>query len=166
MAVLTYSIALSVLLFGYLIYKSNQNTLTVLSVLLILPATKYLIGYIILAPFHSVSPKQYEEVNTIKKDGDTLYTNLVFTSPDKIMNLSYLLIRGNQILGFCENKKSNINYMQDYLKNRLSESKLSYQVKIVSDYTQFIKAVQNAKAELGKDREMDQLKALILSLLV
>lgn len=164
--VATYMISLTVLLVGYLLYQSNQSVFTVLAILIVLPASKYFTGYIIIAPFHSVDRTVYNQVKEKSKENDFLFTDLVLTSPEKVMNLSFLMIKGDKLFGLCEHKKSNDKYIQEYLQKLIDDRMLSFRVKIEKEYKTFLKDVEQDSKQLAKDSDLEELKKLIISLLV
>jgi len=164
--IIAFAIAFITLLVGYLLNdNSKKNIFTILAVLVVLPATKQLIGYILFLPFHSMKKQTYEEVNQKKKDTDFLYTDLIITSREKVMSLSFLMIKGNKIVGFCEREKENVNYISEYLQKTIEARMLPYKVKIVKDYKIFMKEIEKDSNQVVESKDFNDLKDYIKSLL-
>ena len=112
----------------------RSNLLTMLAILMVLPATKYFVGFIVVFPYKSVSRERYEHIKSLISDNTILFTDMVFTSSDKVMNLDFMIITDNQLIGLLGKKKQDIKYMENYLKETLTVNKIEgYTVKIFDE---------------------------------
>lgn len=126
----------------------RSNLLTMLAILMVLPATKYFVGFIVVFPYKSVSRERYEHIKSLISDNTILFTDMVFTSPDKVMNLDFMIITDNQLIGLLGKKKQDIKYMENYLKETLTVNKIEgYAVKIFEDEKKFENCIPTKKFE-------------------
>ena len=73
---------------------------------------------------------------------------MVFTSSDKVMNLDFMIITDNQLIGLLGKKKQDIKYMENYLKETLTVNKIEgYTVKIFEDEKKFENCIPTKKFE-------------------
>ena len=166
-SILAFFIAFSILIFGYLINKNSmQNIFTILGMLAVLPATKVLISYIVVLPYHSVKQEAYDEVSAVKGEADQLLTDLVLTSAQKVMNLSFLLVKEDKLIGLSEHKKASEQYIQEYLQRLMDGRALPFKVKITKDYSAFLSEISNENDVVIENKDMEELHNLIMSLLV
>ncbi len=148
-------IALAIFVLGYYLNKrSSSNLFTVLAILMVLPAAKAVVALVVFFPFQTVSYQRYQKVyealteqynpsvdnylitpmeETMKStvvvpDQMMLLTDVVFTSPNKIMNLDFMVITEETItclLGKTGQKNDYIHkYLSEGLKNQGSKAKL------------------------------------------
>lgn len=166
-SVISFTIAFIIFLAGYLLNdNSKKNVFTVVAVLCILPATKILISYIVVFPFRSVGKIAYDEVKALQAKTDHLYTDLVFTSPEKIMNLSFLMVKGNKIIGLSQYKKANEKYIRKYLQQLMDDKGLPFNVKIMKNYKLFLNEIEKDTKDTVKDEISEELHKIIMSILV
>jgi hypothetical protein len=150
----------------YLNKKSNANIFTILAVLMVLPGAKMLTGVIVLAPFHDADEKEERAIREIMPEDSLLLSSVVFTSPEKVMNLDFLWIGDGHVYGCLGKEKQDLNYMQAYLSKGVHNYADHVQVKIVKNTEELKRLVKTAKAkECGED-ERKAVKEYILSLIV
>lgn len=175
--VLTYLLlGLAIFLFGYLVNKgSTRNLFSVLAVLMVLPGAKALVAFIVFTPYKSQEEKDYKQVyeavckafdepnaleqvmvDTIVKEGVcNLYTDVVFTSPEKVMYLPYLVIKEQEIICLVDSEDKNKEYIKGYLHDGLKARQLPFSLKVFEQKEKFLKQIQmrGTKGEESKLRE-------------
>ena len=77
----------------------------IFAVLFMLPSVKMLISYIVLLPFQSVSQEEYDEVMEATPIGVTVYTDVVFSSTEKIMKLKFIAIDHHSVICYGTDEK-------------------------------------------------------------
>lgn len=160
-------IAASIFVLGLALNKwEKANVFTIIAALFVLPSTKVLVNYILLAPYHSVSDDVYQRLIKVLSEEDTMYTDMVFTSEQKVMNLAMLVIRGNQIIGLIGREKENDQYIKQYLSTRLAALGYSFQVHIVKSETEFISRVTKASRTEVTTARLTAVKEYLESLMV
>lgn len=167
--ILMYALALGIFIAGYYLnLESKKNIWSIVAVLLVLPATKIFISYIVLIPYHSVSKELYDKVKDLLDKPDIFYTDYVITSTEKSMGLSFLVVSGNQIVGLCMRKKDDEKYITEYLEKLCKLQALPYHVFITQEEGKFLKAIkrETLSKETMKENDLNDVKSLLKSLMV
>lgn len=160
-------IAAATFILGLALNKWDKaNIFTVMAALFVLPAAKFLVNFIILAPYHTVAEEVYQRLITAVSKEDTVYTDMVFTSEQKVMNLAMLVIAGNQIIGLTGREKENDVYMKQYLSNSLEARGYSFKVTILKKEAEFISAVKKANRTEETKNRLPAVKEYLESLMV
>lgn len=159
-------IAAFIFILGLALNKwSKSNIFTIVSMLCVLPMAKLLVSYIVIAPYRTVEEGLYQEIMRLVKEEDTVFTDLVITSPEKIMNLDFLIIAGNDVLGLFGRKKEMAEKCSEYLKKELKLRGFSYHVKIMTGKAEFIRALKAARRLPEESEELQELIDYLRSLI-
>lgn len=142
-------IAAAMFITGLFLHKFDKSNLcTMLAILMVLPMAKFFVIYVVMFPYKSVSRERYDSVREKLVSEAELMTDMVITSPDISMNLDFIIITDNRILGLTGKKKQDIKYIEDYLKKTLESNKLEgFTVKIFDDEKQFEKCIPDRQFE-------------------
>lgn len=148
-------IAVVMFVTGLLLNKFNRaNMCTVLSILMVLPMTKMLVTYIVLFPYKTVPKETYDKVNDAAGENAVVMADMVITSPDKPMNLDFVIITDNQVIGMLGRKKQDIAYIENFLKESLKTNKIEgFTVKIFDDYKPFLNCITREYEKTEKQEE-------------
>lgn len=159
------AIAAAIFILGLALNKfSKANIFTIISMLCVLPMAKLLVGYIVIAPYRSVEEGLYREVMGLVREEDTVYTDLVITSPEKIMNLDFLIVAGKEVIGLYGKKKELAGTCAEYLKKELRRRELDYHVKIVTDRAAYLKMLKGARRLDEEPQDLTELTDYLRSL--
>ena len=100
-------IGVLVFLVGLLLNKGElANIFTVVSILFVLPAARYLTVWILIFPYHSPKREEYEKLSALAKEHGLLLSDLVFTSSERAMHLDYMVLAGGQAYCYVETEFS------------------------------------------------------------
>ena len=137
-AVLIFAAAVAIFVLGLALNKWEKgNIFTIIACLLVIPMARFVTTYVMLFPFKSVSEDKMREVEAKAKEGSIIYADVILTSEKRAMNLDFIVITGDKILGVIgREKEDNLdirNYLQDIMKRRGYD----YKVTIAEDYTKF-----------------------------
>lgn len=142
---LMFFIAAAVFVLGLVLNKSDRsNIFTIVAAVLILPAAKFMVNLIIMIPYHSVEQKTYEHIINSIEGCDKIYTDIVMTSPQKIMNLAFLVVKGNQVLGLVIRSKEKPDYIQSYLRTEFKLRNYQGTIRILNNEKEWIAKVNQA----------------------
>lgn len=156
-------IGIAIFVLGLCLNKFEKtNIFTVIAVLMVLPAAKALVGVIVLFPYQSVSTERVEKVKQLLSGADVMYTDMVFTSPDKVMFLAFLVIKQDEILCLAGREKEDLRYIEKYLREELKKRMLSKKLYVTADEKNFLLRV--AHAEFAKENS-EELTAYLKSLM-
>lgn len=164
-----FGLVLAIFFTGYITTKTRMNLLTLVAVLGCLPASKALLGVIMLIPHHSLDK---EQVKTIEEKSSQLVKayDMVLTSYEKIMPLDSIVILGNIICGYSKKSKTDVKETASYIKKTLGNNRYEkVSVKIFTDYKAYLARVEGmenmAEVEKAVSREHEEgMKKVILSL--
>lgn len=135
--VLMVLIGIVIFLAGLFLNKMDAtNIFTVIAVCMVMPAAKYFVSYVVLAPYKPMDETTKEHLDSYAREEDTVLYDVVFTSSEKVMHLECIYITGHQIIGYTSRKKDNVQVMLDYLKKELKNRCVSYTVYIATDEKQ------------------------------
>ncbi len=87
------------------ILGTSKNLGTVVAVLLTLPGAKALVNLILFLPYQSVSTDFKGKCDRLLSETDKAYYDLVFTSPERVMHLDFLAVRGTELIGYVKDGK-------------------------------------------------------------
>lgn len=158
----TISIALvGIIIFvvGYLLNdNSKNNVFTIIAILLALPGAKMLVGYIVVAPYRSMNDKEYEQVCKVIPPSVAMISDLVITSPDKVMNLDLVVVDNHHVIALQGKEGQDISYIQTYLMRTIKNQGYSFEVKVLTDFSEFllrVKTLETSKEQVPANEEQD-----------
>ncbi|WP_167956301.1 hypothetical protein [Anaerosporobacter faecicola] len=148
------AIAAAIFIAGYLLNdNSRNNVFTILAVLMVLPGAKMLVGYIVVAPYHTMEEKRYADVCKATPEGVILVSDLVLTSPDKVMNLDCAAIDDRHVIALLGKEGQDTSYIQTYLSRTLKNQGYSCEVKVMTDFSKYIHRVKTLTTNTAKEAE-------------
>ena len=162
--------ALAIFGIGLLLNKmSRANIFTVLAILCVLPWAKQLVALIVLFPYHSVSRERYEKAKEcVQANGlpdVKLYTDLVITSPEKVMNLDFAVVGAGHVIALVGKSGQDVEYIRNYLTNGVHQWG-DFQVQIVTSEKLFRKETERMQEHAVTEDEAENVNSYIRSLIV
>lgn len=146
-------IGIIIFVVGYLLNdNSRNNVFTIITILLALPGAKMLVGVIIVAPYRSMNDKKYEQVCNVISPNTTMISDLVITSPDKVINLDCIVVDDHHVIALSGKEGQDISYIQTYLMRTIKNQGYSPEVKVLTDFSKFLLRVKT----LGNSKEQEQ----------
>jgi len=160
-------LGIAVFVTGLLLNKmSNRNIFTVIAVLFVLPGAKYLVALIVTFPYHSVERERFEKVTKVLPEKMELYTDLVITSPEKVMHLDFIAVGNGQVIGLLGNGKQDLPYVRKYLADGVHNWGGGYKVKIMDSEKTFLGEIAKVEPCEMEEEEESHVKSYLLSLIV
>lgn len=158
---------LCILIFGlgYWQTGSKENLLTVVAVVGILPSSKALVDVIVRIPYRTIKPEIAEEIAQ-KSNYLTVIYDLIITSSEKIMPVACIVISGNKIFGYTDNKKVDVNLVASNIKKMLASHDYDVSVKILNEYKPFLSRVEGLnniqEIEQSNTKQDEKVMALLI----
>ena len=145
-------IAVAIFLIGYVLNdNSNKNVFTIIAVLFVLPMAKHLVTVIILLPYRTPSAELYETVmNTARADA-FVFSDYVFTSQEKVMYLSSMVVQGDEMIGLVGREKENVSYIKSYLERSMKQRNLPYKITICTEEATYLKKIKETVSEAEEE---------------
>lgn len=136
--VLLYSMTL-VMYFGAKAYfGTNRNLFTILAVLVVLPAAKYTVQFIMLVRAGECSSGVRDEVEQHIGHLCGAY-DLYFTSEKKNYNISHLAVSGGSIAAYTEDPKCDCRQGEQHLRRMMTGNGIhGYQIRIFTDFSAYL----------------------------
>lgn len=134
---LYFAIVAAVFFLGVWQTHSRKNLLTVVAVVGCLPACKALVGVITRIPYKSVSKQISDDIKRRSKHITCIF-DMVLTSTEKFMPIQCIVISGNTIFGYAPDKKTNLKYAADFIREILAMNKIkNINIKLFSELNAF-----------------------------
>lgn len=160
-------LGLSIFVIGLLVKRTHRNIASVFAMLMVLPAAKEMVSLIVMMHYRSVPKKRYEEMKKYVKEGTNFYTDVIFTSPEKIMCLDFLVEVKGKIIGLKAKGNQDLVYMNQYLEKGVRNWGYHYTVKLFEEEEVFKKELQKLiPNEEVKDAEQKAVLDYVFSLIV
>jgi hypothetical protein len=158
-------IAAAIFLVGYLWTQTRANVLTVMAVLMVLPAAKRIVNLIVMLPRKSVEKSRYEEMKKQVGTG-VLLADYVFTSTEKIMHLDFVVIKDGNVLAVTAPSKQDSEYMKKYLADSVHKAASGYVVKVFDSDEQLLKQLSGMRRIEGAKEKEEKVVEYLRSLAV
>lgn len=159
--VLYFAISLALFIAGYISTGERLNLLSVVAALGCLPACKSLVDVIMYLKFKSCSKDSLAVIEPHTTDLYSLY-DMIFTSYKVNFNVGHIVVCGNTVCGFSEDKNFKENEFYKHIGDILKlDGHKEVTVKIFTDITKYTNRLEQIK-ELECD---ENLTASILSTL-
>lgn len=156
MLLLFVAVGVGLFVAGLLITGTRANIFTVLGILMVLPAAKRIIALVVMVPRRSVDRDRYDRMRGTVAEEGILYTDYVFTSPDKIMSFDFLIIQDQNVMGILSGKKQKRAYILDYLQRGVDSQAAGYRVNLFStdeEFFDFYRHMTEGSGRQEKDEE-------------
>ncbi len=150
----------------YLNDKSNASVWTVAAILLVLPAARFFVSFLVLFPYRTPAKEHWEEVSGALKNGSSLWSDLVITSKEKVMHLDFLVISHHCVLAVVGKEKQEQHYIQSYLSKGVHNFADGYQIKVYENYEEFLKAVKALDELTDNAEQKEKAEGYLRSLIV
>lgn len=147
-----FAVVAALVVLGYIETGSKLNLFTVIAVVGCLPASKMLVEFITMAPYKSIEPEKFKEIEE-KVPLLTKAYDMVMTGNDKVMPVDVIVISGHVVCGYTKSKKTDEVKLSRYLKEMLSNNHCDKMtVKIFYDYTAFLTRAEGMNSIAAIDR--------------
>ena len=125
--------------------KSKVNLLTVVAVVGCLPASKSLVGAIMFLRFHSLNQDTAKRIEETEHNLPELF-DMVFTTYDKNYIVSHMVIAGNTVCGYTEDRNFHEKDFNVHIMNVLKTDQYkNVSVKIFKDIDKYLERLEQLK---------------------
>ena len=160
-------VGIAVFLTGYFLNNmSNRNIFTVAAVMFVLPGAKFLVGFIVVFPYKSVTKEKYHSIKAHVGEGMELYTDMVITSAEKVMNLDFVAVGNKRVICLVGKEGQEISYIREYLSKGVDNWGSGYKVKVLDSEKLFVGELDSIKKCQVNEEEEKNVKSFLLSLVV
>ena len=165
--ILLFAMAFGIFLIGYLTLGTRKSLWSVFAVLALLPASKSLVGVIMLLRFRSLSPRQYESYISATGSIPAIYENIL-TTTGRAYYLPVICCIASTVTAYTTADSSELNAVKEHIESVLKNGGHKAVVKVFDNESDFILRVKQMTNNLSlEDREksvriLDTLKAVSL----
>lgn len=160
------AVAAAIFVTGLFLNKmSKANIFTILAVLCVLPWAKQIVALVVLFPYHSVTRERYDKVAVMVGKPVRLYTDLVITSSEKIMNLDFAVVGYGQVIALVGKNGQDVAYIRRYLSEGVANWG-GYKVKVLESEKLFFDEVMKLDVKETDEGEAERVNSYLLSLMV
>ena len=138
-------IPVSLFIAGYISTKTKVNLLTIVAVVGVLPACKSLVGLIMFLKHHSLKEEYVERIKEIPYEIPELF-DMVFTTYDKTYVVGHMVIAGNTVCGFSEDKNFKEKEFNTHIQNVLkTDGFKTVTFKVFTDIKKYTERLEQLK---------------------
>ena len=154
---------------GYLLNGSKLNMLTLLAILVCLPACRVLVNLIMFIGHRSINESKEMEISGSTEHLTVIYDTII-TSERRAMQIHAIAISNHTVCGYTSDKKVDTAYAARHIKSILHQNKVdNITVKIFNDYVAFLsraEGMENIAAIEKADtlKTENEIKNLILNI--
>ncbi|MGN0327824.1 MAG: hypothetical protein ACI4D4_02460 [Lachnospira sp.] len=150
MTIAAFAVVLTVLVLGIIIFKSKTNYMTVLSVVLVLPAAKIAVSYFVLIP-HKICPKELHEAVENNKGSLLSVYDVVVSNSKSPIGICAMVISDSNIAALTLDNKADKKMFETSLKEFMKNDKLNVNVTLYNDESTFLKRVKNMSENFNSE---------------
>lgn len=166
MSAVILAVAVGIFVVGLLLNKmSKANIFTILAVLCVLPWAKQVVAVIVLFPYQSVSRERFDQTAVLVEEPVKLYTDLVITSSEKVMNLDFAVVGYGQVIALVGKAGQDVAYIRRYLSEGVSNWG-DFKVKVLDNEKLFLREVEGMETKETDEEETERVISYLLSLTV
>lgn len=120
------------------------NIWTIIAAVVIIPVARALTGFVLVFPFKDAPKELTDEVDKTAKPGCIIYTDVIVTSTEKAIGLSFIVITGSGVIILTGRKSEDIFGVRDYLADYVKRRGYSYKVTVAEDTARFFALLKNS----------------------
>lgn len=166
-ALLMVLIGVAVFILGLVLNKFEKaNIFTVIAVLFVLPMARYLTSWIILLPFRTPESRLYGQVEELAPEGAVVLSDYVFTSGERVMGLSFLVLTDHEYIGLAARTKEKLPKIREYLSDALKKRALSGKLVLCETEEEFLAKLKKVPEVTKKEEDRQELLDFLRSLAV
>lgn len=161
------AIGVAIFVLGLFLNKfEKRNIFTVAAILFVLPMARYLATLLIMLPHKTPEKVFYEQVKAAIPKGSILLSDYLFTSSERAMGLSFLILTGHELIGLVERNKEKTDKITAFLSGELKKREIPGKVVLYEDAKRFTDALKRITEATRTEEEMQELLDFLRSLAV
>ncbi len=140
-------------------FGSTQRVMVIFAILLVLPFSKFLIGYIMCMTFKPLDKESFEKLSSKTKDFNTgLLYDVVITRTEGMKFYQSMCVANGKIYAYVDDKKitEKRKSYESWIKECISGTKFNYTIKVFDDLDEYIKKVNSISAANDKTAKIDK----------
>jgi len=144
---------IAIFLTGYISTGTRNNMLTLVAILTSLPVAKYIVLFIVVLPYHSVSQELHERIVDAAGEKSQVLAEMIITSKEKTMPIDYLVVKESHVMGYTSYKKCDVPFAEKFITENMQLNGHKVAVKIWDDEKKFISKIASmGNKEIEEDK--------------
>lgn len=161
------AIGVAIFLLGLFLNKfEKRNIFTVAAVLFALPMARYLSTLLVALPYKTPEKALYEKVKEAIPKGSVLFSDYLFSSPERAMGMSFFVLTGNELIGLAAREKEKTDKITEYLSAEMKRRVIPGKVTVYKEQEKFFSALKKIDEATRTEEEMQELIEFLRSLAV
>ncbi|MBQ8799885.1 MAG: hypothetical protein IJZ55_10000 [Lachnospiraceae bacterium] len=166
-ALLMIAVGVAIFIAGLCLNKfESRNIFTVFAVLFVLPMARYLCTWFVMLPYHTPESELYDRVKAVVPEGSILLSDYLFTSGERAMGMSFVVLTGHKVIGLAARDKEKTEKITEYLSQELKKRGIPGKVIVYKEEERFLSEVKNADTATRTEEEWTELTDFLRSLAV
>lgn len=151
--VVSFAAVLIVFITGIIINKTRNNICTIMAILLVLPAAKMMVGYVILLPHRSVKKELFDALEASRGALCVCY-DCVFSNSKSPIGVQAVVITENSVCAYSDEEKADKKLFETSVRDFLKNDKLNANITLYKDEKAFLNRVKSLAANFDNtDKE-------------
>lgn len=146
-----------IFLTGYLICGTKNNICTVAAILLVLPASRCLISYIMFSRAKTPDREQYDRLTKMTA-GFPLLSDCLMSCRDRNIYVSFAVVTDTAVYCYSENTSFDRDFFESGLAEFIGSCGDTVSVKLFTDFEQFLKRVLSLHPAENKEKKVERIK--------
>lgn len=168
--IVAFALVLAVFIAGLIVFKTRNNILTVISVVLVLPAAKMAVGYFVLIPHKAATDKFYEKTEQAAPNLGKCY-DLIFSNSKSPIGTLAVVSTDTAVCAFTSEEKADKALFEKSLCDFMKNDGLDVNVTLYTDEKAFVSRVRSlnsgfdstdVKVTAKRDKNIASLKSMCL----
>lgn len=152
LTIAAFAVVLLVFAAGLIIFRTKNNYLTMLAIVLVLPAAKIAVGYFILLPHKSCPVKLYEQLKQAAPKLTVLY-DLIISNSKKPVGVQACVVTEKYICVYTCEKNTDSKFFEKSVTDFIKNERLNVSVSLYTDWETFLKRVSSIDVNYDDKKE-------------
>lgn len=148
--VILFAMAFGIFFLGYLTLGTRKSLWSVLAVLALLPASRSLVGLIMLARFRSLSKEKYQAYLEAASKAPSLYESVITTS-ERAYYIPVMIYGQNTLTAYAKDAKGDKGKLVSHLENVLKKGSHSAAVRIFDDEDAYLRRAREIDEKISDE---------------
>lgn len=144
---ISFGVAAGVFILGLCLNNFEKgNIFTIVAAVLVIPAAKFLVSFIMFFPYKTVSEDQYNRVMAVLQPEDAAFADVVMTSTEHVLNMAYIVMVGDKLFVLEGRAKEKWQFTKEYLQTTCTRKGYDVTVTVfeTSEEQKFLKSITQA----------------------
>ncbi len=150
--IILFAMAVGLFMIGYVTLGTRRSLWSVFAVLSLLPASKSLVGVIMLLRYRSLTESEYEKISSVIAGIPAIYENIL-TTESKAYYVPVICCMASTVIAYYPGQKGSTDELKQHLENVMSNAGHKASVRIFDDEDDFLDRASEMKEKLSSDKD-------------